>query len=419
MELFVLGINFKTANIATLERVTFQNNEIEPALEILKSSKLLEEIVLVSTCNRTEIYGVTENVRESLSFLEQFFLERGRFSEEELKKITYKYFGAESAKHLFKVVSSLDSMVIGEPQIPGQIKEYYEFAKNFNCTGKVLNYTFCRAFKCAKRTRTETELSKRPVSIASIAVELAKKIFNDLSNMSVCLIGAGKMAEQIMIELSKYHFGRKYIFNRTINKARNLAFRFKADLVGNITEALVEADIIISSTASDEYILNKSQILESMKVRRSRPIFLIDISVPRDIDPEIQDVENIYLYNIDDLGKIAHKNTQLRQREAKRALEFIDKEVASYKKWFELLQIEPLISALNNKIITICENEISKSFKKLKTDNNSVKFLSKALTKKILHDPINVIKESQTMKEDQYAKIVSKLFSLDYYNKRN
>ncbi len=421
MYIFVTGINFRTANISSLEKFYISDRDLENSYKSLVKHANLEETVILSTCNRVEIYGVTDDVFESDTRVINFFGNRSGLTKREVSNLSYTLLGKSAIEHLFKVTSSIDSMVVGEPQILGQVKSAFDTAQAAGCTSKISNHLFARAIKVAKRIRTETELAKRPVSIASIAAKQAFRVFNDLSDKSALLIGAGEMGEQIAAHLVGHNIKSLHIYTRSQLRAKRLAEKYGAVLASNLKEVLGEVDVVISSTSSPDFIITKQQVTGVMKFRRNRPIFLIDIAVPRDIDPAVGAVENVYLYDMDDLEKITKDHTKQREREALQACMLIDKEVDSFISWLNCVNIHPLIANLKTKVEALCVTEMSRSIDKLRDSdfsNDALELVAKALTKKILHDPISVMKKHASSNENDYAEAASKLFRLPFHQCR-
>jgi len=315
-------------------------------------------------------------------------------------------------------------MVIGENEIVGQVKEWYRWATQYETTGTILNKLFHQAFRTAKRVRTETEIARNPLSIAFIAVELAKKIFEDLSKQSVLLIGAGEMAELILKYLTKFKIGSVTLANRSLHNAQRIASEINQDAtiitLAEIMESIPNVDIIISSTGAHHYMLTKDMIQEAMK-KRTQPVFLIDIAVPRNIDPEAGNIHDVFLYNIDDLKSIADENLKSRLNETKLAYEMIDADTEEFLHWYESLQIVPLIAKIKESFETIRNNELKKyRRRKLKHLNNEdfaiIEELTHQIMTKTLHIPITYLKElganANSKEAKEKAKLLQEIFKL-------
>lgn len=416
MTIFVSGLNFRTASLGELEGAFINKDELECSLTKIKNEGKLDELVLLSTCNRIEIYGVTCFLEEAKDIVKKFIQQKANISGERLEQILYTLTDAKAVEHLFRIASSLDSMVVGEPQILGQVKEAYLMAKSVSCTGKILNHTFPKAFQLAKKVRAETSIAKNSVSIASVAVQLAKGLLSNLSEKFVLLVGAGEMAEQAALNLSKNGIEKIYVFNRSKNRAIELSNKINVIPIYDLDQALVMADIVISSTSSECYVINRKDIMNAMNFRQDRPLFLIDLAVPRDIDPVIRSIENVHLFNIDDLKDIAENSKGERKKAANQAEAFIEREVSFFFTWLNVLEIRPLIENLKIKIESLCKNEIDESMKKLghrDVNGQLAEWFAKSLTKKILHDPITVLKENAVNGKDHYIELTRQLFKLD------
>ncbi len=347
-DLFVVGVNFRVAPVEVREKLACSKEETRKILPILKREIPVEEIMLLSTCNRVEVYGynivdVSEKVIEKLLEIKKL--------PQNLKNYFYIKKGDEAVFHIFKVASSLDSMVVGEPQIVAQFKEAYQIAKESETVGKILNRVYEKALRASKRVRTETGISKSAVSVSYAAVELAKKIFGDLKEASVLLIGAGEMGELAANYLRR--FGAKlHITNRTYEKALKLAqelggnaLRFE-DLQGY----LHLMDIVIVSTGAKHYVLTKELVERAIKKRNYEPMFVIDISVPRNVDPKMEEIDSVFLYDIDDLKQVVEENLKGRMQEAKKGEIILWDEVKKFMNWYRSLKVEPLILELKKSV---------------------------------------------------------------------
>lgn len=323
MKIFVAGLSFKTAPVETREKIAVHASRLRCHGCRLKLGANLSEVVLVSTCNRVEIYGVAHDGRRNLQNIFQHLSESGF----DFSPYLYVKEGSEAVHHLFSVASGLDSMVIGETEITGQIKQAYQAAQEARLTGKVLNRLFQTALQTAKEIRTETGIGKGAISVGSVAVELAERIFDkDFSNKAVMIIGAGKMGEACVRHLSKKGVRSVLVSNRSYDRAVGLAEEFggRAIRFDDCLSAMEEADIVVSSTGCPNTILHRDEVAKVMQARRNRPLVLIDIAVPRDIAADVQDVRNVYLYDVDDLEVIVRENMRLREQELGRCREIIE-----------------------------------------------------------------------------------------------
>ncbi len=407
----MVGMSHKTAPVETRECFAFDTGVLEAFVTTAKENDILE-MVYIATCNRMELYFVSPHIEDAtqrvIHLLEQFAgLTRDRF-----EPVLYKKYHKEAVRHLLCVASSLDSMVIGENEIVGQVKDWYRWATQHNTTGTILNKLFHQAFRTAKRVRTETEIARNPLSIAFIAVELAKKIFEDLSKHRVLLIGAGEMAELILKYLTKFKIGTVILANRSLHNAQRIANEINQDAtiitLAEIIETIPRVDIIISSAGAHHYVLTKDMVQEALK-KRTQPLFLIDIAVPRNIDPAAGHIRDVFLYNIDDLKSIADENLKNRLNETKLAYQMIEADTEEFLHWYESLQIVPLIAKIQKTFETIRNDELKKyRRRKLKhledKDFAIIEELTRQIMTKTLHIPISYLKELGTHCHSKEAK---------------
>ena len=325
MSIQVVGLNHKSAPIEVRERVSFSHQNLASALSLLKQRDAIQENLILSTCNRVEIYASVIDAREGFRSIERFISDFHRVEPEYFKKHLYSFCGMDALKHLFRVASSLDSMVVGETQIFGQVKDAYRKAKEAKCAGNILGKIFAQAIRVGKKVRVETQIGKGAVSISSAAIKLAQRAFKGLKNQTILIIGAGKIAELALTNLHRKGAKTILVANRTFLKAQELAKLFGGVAIKfeRIYEHIRDADIIISSTAAPHYILNKERIQEIMRQRNNRLLFLIDLGLPRNISPDAAGIRNIHLYNIDDLTCVCDANLKERQAEAQKAEQII------------------------------------------------------------------------------------------------
>jgi glutamyl-tRNA reductase len=418
MEILVVGLNHKTAPIEIRERVAFDGQKIFDALRILRESEVVRESIILSTCNRVEVYAGVKDGEDGAEFIKGFFSDFHNIPRELLDKSLYVYHGAEAIRHIFRVSSSLDSMIVGEPQILGQVKDAFSLSLKSKNTGVVLNRLMEKASSVAKRIRTETRIAESAVSISFAAVELAKKIFGDLSVKSFMLIGAGEMAELATRHLINNGVKDVSVTNRTYERAEELAREFGGRPVrfDNLLDELKHIDIVICSTGAPNYILTKQDLQRIMKQRKQKPMFIIDISVPRNIDPKINDLDNVYLYDIDDLQGVIELNIQARNREAQKAEEIVTAEVESFLRWKASLSAVPTIVALRDKAEMIRKGELEKALRKLgplgEEQIKTIDYLTKAIVNKLVHPPTVALKFEQEDKDELIATI-RKLYGLN------
>jgi glutamyl-tRNA reductase len=419
MELIVIGLNHKTAPIEIRERLAFQESEMEKALVQAKTLPSLKENMILSTCNRVEIYATARETDKTILDLKNFLSQYHHLPLKEFEKNLYLLIGEEAVRHVFRVASSLDSMVVGEPQILGQIKSAYNIAAESKSSGVILHRLLNRAFHVAKRVRTETKLSNSAVSVSSVAVELAKKIFGTLKKRTVLLIGAGEMIELAARHLVTGGVEKILVTNRTFERAAGLAQEFQGEAIRfeEMALGLKRADIVISATHSTQTIISHDQIAKVMRERKQKPIFFIDIADLRDIEPKVGNIENIYLYNIDDLQKVANDNIQDREKEARKAEAIVQDEVGKFVQWYQSLEVTPTIVALRKKFEEIRDKELAKTLSIhpnfSEKERQSIEALTSAIINKILHDPITLIKhKNEEAMADLYLDTLRTLFGL-------
>ncbi len=419
LDIVLIGINHKTAPVEVRECIAFSEDDSKSALHSLLRNSFIKEALLFSTCNRVEILLVTDNKARAVAETKGFIAEFNKIPLDNFEDSLYIHEGNDAVRHVFRVASSLDSMVVGEPQILGQVKEAYRTATEENTSGVILNRLLHRTFFVAKRIRTETGIGDHAVSISYAAVELARKIFGVLNDKTVMLIGAGEMAELAVEHLIRNNAAKVWVANRTFEKGVELAKQFKGQAIRfeEIPESLKTVDIIISSTGASDYVIQRDQVKDVLRKRKNRPLFFIDIAVPRDIDPEINRLNNSYVYDIDDLKGVIDENIEDRRKEAIKAERIVDEAVIRFREWYESLNVVPTIVALRNKMQTIAAAELKKTLQSSKIPEQEAEAIHKmadSLIKKILHDPTLFLKQ-QSMRKDNsfYIDAVRKMFKLD------
>jgi len=421
MELFVLGLSHKTAPIDVRERLAVPERELPAALEALGEVSELAERMFFTTCNRAEVYGVAEGPLAKAVEATRGSLERYRnVDSAALAGALYTYDGADAVRHVFRVASSLDSMVIGEPQILGQVKTAYTVARSQQATGIILNNLLEQAFHVAKRVRTETGIATAAVSISSVAVELARKIFGDLEGRTVLILGAGEMAELALRHLVDDGVRSILVANRSHDRAVALAEQFhgRAVTFETFRHEMLDADIVISSTSAPHLILKKEDMQAIILERRHRPIFLIDIANPRDIDPGCNEVDNVYLYNIDDLQSVVSANLKERQREAERAEMIIEREVGVFQAWLRGLDVVPTIVSLRDRVEEIRAAELEKAMARMADltpeQRATIASMTTAMMNKILHQPMSELRRRAVHQDGHvYSAVLRRLFGLE------
>ncbi len=419
-DIVLLGLNHKTASVDVRECIAFSPDEIDRALMTLRDHPAIGESILFSTCNRIEMLMVVEACEPAVAVAKQFITDFKKVPLSQFEPALYQYVGDDAVRHTFQVAASLDSMVVGEPQILGQMKEAYRKATLEKTSGVILNKLLHRTFFVAKKVRTETGIGDHAVSISYAAIELAKKIFGDLDGKRVMLIGAGEMAELAVEHLIRNRVAAVTVANRTFARGVDLAQRFggKAIKFEEIVPSVQEVDIVICSTAAGGYVLRKEQIQEAMKNRRNRSLFFIDIAVPRNIDPEVNRISNAYVYDIDDLKGIIDENIEDRQREAIKAQRIIDEAVIGFRKWYDSLEVVPTIISLRGKVEAIARQELDKTLGSLnhlsETDKQAIERMTGAMVNKILHEPTHFLKKDGCAgNKSQWLDLTRKLFNLE------
>ncbi len=419
-DIVLFGLNHKTASIDVRECISFTVDETDRALLMLRDNPAIGESVLFSTCNRIELLMAVDEREAAVTIAKQFIAEFKKIPLSQFENSLYQYTGDDAVRHTFQVAASLDSMVVGEPQILGQMKSAYYRATLEKNAGVILNKLLHRTFSVAKKVRTETGIGDHAVSISYAAIELGKKIFGDLEDKRVMLVGAGEMAELAVEHLIRNRAGTITVANRTFSRGLELAKRFhgKAVKFEEIVDAINEVDIVISSTGANEYVLQKNQIKEAMKSRRNRSLFFIDIAVPRDIDPDINRINNAYVYDIDDLKGIVDENIEDRNREAVKAQRIIDEAVIGFRKWYDTLEVVPTIVSLRGKVESMARRELEKTLGTLshlcEADKRAIERMTGALVNKILHEPTDFLKrEGCHGSKSASLDLTRKLFKLE------
>ncbi len=415
-----IGMNHKTAPVELRELVAFGGHNIDEVMNSIRSIKDIKESMVLSTCNRVEILFTTDKEKEAKESVIEFLSHVSGIKKEELGSTLYIYDNEEAIRHIFRVGASLDSMIVGEPQILGQVKEAYRIAVNHKSSSVILNRLMHRTFSLAKKIRTETDISGSAVSVSFAAVELGKKIFGDLQGKEVLLIGAGEMAELAATYLLNNRIAKILVANRTFSRAVELADHFhgKAISFEEISDQLLVVDVVITSTASPEPIISFNQVRKTMRGRKNRPLFFIDIAVPRDVEPQVNGIENVFVYDIDDLTGIVESNINKRKGEAVKAERMVDEEVIKFSEWFKTLDVVPTIVALKDKCENIRQIELKKTLSSLDDltpeQRKGVENLTISIAKKILNDPIVLLKKKEDRaSRNLYLDIARKLFNLD------
>ncbi|WP_168388261.1 glutamyl-tRNA reductase [Zobellella endophytica] len=417
MSLLVLGINHKTASVALRERVAFGPDLAPRALHELMHTQGVEEAVIVSTCNRTELYCCLDQQGESdpvRHWLQQFH----HLDEDELTSCLYQHQGEEAVRHLMRVACGLDSLVLGEPQILGQIKQAYNQSHQVGSLKGILERLFQKSFSVAKRVRTETDIGASAVSVAFAAVSLAKRIFSDLSRTRVLLVGAGETVELVARHLKEQSVTQMMVANRTLERAQNLAREFDAQVMTleQIPDYLPRADIVISSTASPLPIIGKGMVERALKARRSKPILLVDIAVPRDIEPEVDELNDAYLYTVDDLQGIIEQNLEARKRAAGQAERIILEERDQFMGWFRSLKSVDLIRDYRAQADILQQQELERALQSLAQGEDAARVmqqLARRLTNKLIHTPTQALSQAGKDGDQEILAVLAQSLGLD------
>ncbi|RYY04889.1 MAG: glutamyl-tRNA reductase [Gammaproteobacteria bacterium] len=414
MTLLAFGINHTTASLSVRERMAFAPEAVEESLRSAVAQAGLAEVAILSTCNRTEIYAKSER---ELAKLNEWLLSHTNIKSDELANCFYCHQGDEAIRHMMKVAGGLDSLVLGEPQILGQMKSAYAVACEAGTIGGELHATFQHVFSIAKRVRTETAIGENPVSVAYAAVSLAQQIFSDLKQDTALLIGAGETIELVARHLVQHGIHRIIVANRTLDRAQRLAREFNGEaiLLADIPEHLHRADIVISSTASQLPLLGKGAVESALKKRKHKPMFMLDIAVPRDIEEQVGELDDVYLYTVDDLHAVIDENKKSRVAAADKAEEIIDEGVELYRRQQRSLNALSTIKAYRKKAESLRDAELQKALTALVTGGNPeqvLQQLARNLTNKLIHSPTTHLKEASASGQTQVVQLAQALFDL-------
>jgi glutamyl-tRNA reductase len=416
MTIVAYGINHATAPIDLREKVSFGNDVVSDALHELKNQNGIHEAAILSTCNRTEIYCSVdrENNCNPIDWLHDFH----GMGQDQLRPFLYKHPDENAVRHVLRVASGLDSMVLGESQVLGQLKNAYQHAVSAGSIGHQLNRLFQHSFHVAKEVRTNTAIGNHPVSVAYAAVRLAQQIFGDLSNQTALLIGAGETIELAAKHLHENGLNRMIIANRTLERSQQLANEYSvyAIQIGDIPKHLAEADIVISSTASQLPILGKGAVESAIKARKHKPMFMVDIAVPRDIEVEVGEMDDVYLYSVDDLKDIVQENMQTRQNAAKQAEKIIDTQAQEFMSWLNSLDAVSTIRALRGQAEQIQEEVILSGLSRLRNGADPetiLKETARTLTNKLIHSPSSQLRSASAENREDLLQAAEELYNLN------
>jgi glutamyl-tRNA reductase len=417
VRIVLLGMNHRSAPLELRERLAVADPA--PALQKLVAGEEIDEAVLFSTCNRVEVVAVTRSLEAARLRLRAFFAELAREPlPADFAAHLYEYVDGDAMRHVLRVASSLDSMVLGEPQILGQTKEAWQRAAECGAAGPLLGRLFQHAFATAKRVRNETAIAERPVSVARVAVELARQIFEDLSDKRALLVGAGEMIELALESLRGAGLSAICVANRTPERAAQLAARCSASAhgLGELPALLREADVVLTSLAGDRPLLGADELAEALR-GRGRPLFVIDLGVPRNVDPAANRLESVYLYDLDDLAAVAEENAEQRRREAARGEAIVEEERQRFDGWLSALRAVPTIRHLRQRVEEIRSRELEQTLRRLDLDEaqrDAVDALTRSLVNKILHAPVSRLRREAEREEGMaYLELARLLFALD------
>jgi glutamyl-tRNA reductase len=421
-EIFIVGLNHRSAPIEVRESVAFEKSQVTEALAQLRKSSEARETVILTTCNRVEVVAAAPDTDHAMEGVKRFLdQQRSPSHNANLSDHLYSYRGADAVRHLFRVAASLDSMVVGEPQILGQLKEHYNAAQKAGTVGAVLHRLFHRSFFVAKRVRTETAIASRAVSVSSVAVELAARIFDRFEEKTVMLIGAGKMGDLMARHLQRCGVKSIMVTNRTFERAVELAEKIHGNPIryDDFPRYLKLADLVIGCAGAAETLVNAGMVDRVLRERKQAPMFFIDIGDRRNFDPGINAIDNAYIYNIDDLMSVAEENLNERSSEAEKAESIVEEEVGSFLDWVSSLEQVPTITAFIEKLELIRQKEISKSLSGSLKDlserqKQAMEDMTTAMMKKILHAPIMHLKQNTDREHElMYIAALKRLFDLE------
>lgn len=418
-EVLVVGVNHRSAPVEVRELLAVTSAALPPVLRSLGALPAVQEAMVLSTCNRVEAIGVSRQPEQAMEQLVTYFEKNWPGDAGEASDRLVVFRGREGVRHIFRVAAALDSMVVGEPQILGQLKQAYRLAAEEGTIGIVLHRCLHKAFSVAKRVRSETGVGARAVSVSSAAVELASKVFERLEDKAALLIGAGAMGQLAARHLVSHGVQSLMVSNRSFDRALELAREFRGTAVPfeDLSRVLPWADVVIGCTAATEPVLTREMVRTALRQRRYRPFVLLDLGVPRNFDPELRQVDNIYLFDVDDLTAVAEENRESRAHEAEKAEVLVDAEVASFMRWLHSLESVPTIVALRERVEAMRRAELEKTLASLPAADprvqQAVDSLSRALVNKILHLPITHLKREAAKHHVMYIAATRKLFGID------
>ncbi|MBV8818859.1 MAG: glutamyl-tRNA reductase [Acidobacteriaceae bacterium] len=419
MKFSITGVNHKSAPVEVRERLAFDDRSLAAALDLLKQRPGIQEGLILSTCNRVEVALACDENLNGDSEVESFLADARQVDPEWIRGYLYRYTDREAIRHLFRVAASLDSMVVGEPQILGQLKNAYAVAKDRRAINSFMDTLLTRAFSVAKRVRTETEIGSSAVSVSYAAVELAREIFGSLANKKVLLIGAGKMSEAAARHLKRCGVANIFVANRTRERAEEMAALFEGRIVeyDRYLSFMPDVDIVITSSGAPGYIVDQAEMRKIMSARKNRPMFLIDIAVPRNVEPTVNELESVFLYDIDDLQKVVDGNLEGRQKEAEDAEQIVAEEVERMVTRLKTRDVVPMIVSLQEQLEQMRQAELARYHGKLssltKEQEEAVEQLTRSLINKMAHGPISELRKQASQPEGHhFVSAIRKVFRL-------
>jgi glutamyl-tRNA reductase len=419
MNLLVTGVNHRAAPLGVRERVAFSADAIAPALERMRSDLGVAEGVILSTCNRVEVYSAHDSPEVSVDRVAGFLERFHRLAPGTVGPYVYGFEGLEVARHLFRVASALDSLVIGETQILGQVKDAYQLAASRAATGKFLNALFQRALQVGKEVQTTTQIGEGHLSIGSVAVDFARRIFRELLDKTVLVVGAGAMGDAVLHHLRGHGIGRILVANRDAERSQEAAARHGGAAVPleEMEKAIGEADIVLSCAGGGAHLIDAGMVSRALHRRRNRPIYVIDIAVPRSVQPAVNDVDNAYLYDIDDLEAVVERNVETRAQEVLRGEAIVEHAVVRFGRELHVFEVDPILSSMAREFERIREDELRRLLQRLpelgEAERREIETLTHRLTGKLLHRPLKNVKDGALSAEGpELVRVLRRLFEV-------
>jgi glutamyl-tRNA reductase len=417
-DLVLIGLNHRTAEVGIRERAAIQADRMPDALKELSSREGIRESMILSTCNRVELLSLADDNKQGIVALESFLSQYSQLSSQDLESRIYQHTGDQVVRHVFRVASSLDSMILGEPQILGQVKSSYSLAVEAQTVGSCLNSLLQAAFRAAKRVRSETGIGEYSVSVGSAIVELSRKILGNLKDKRILIIGTGKMGEMAVRHLVSSGAETVQVANRSADAARDLAERFHTLAVPfeDLRSAMTRSDVIITSTGAAEILIDHSMVQQAMHQRKNAPFVFIDISVPRNVDPSVSSIDNVFCYDIDDLGAVVEANTLERRRESARAEKIVEQEAQSFCAKLRAKDLTPIAMQIQDSIEGICQSELQRHLRKIGTysprETQELESMVSRIAGKIAHPLLAQLKtlHQDPSRQDAYMDFIRQMF---------